>query len=409
MKILDIINEEINNLKELDYNFHRGTDNLNTNNGIKPHYSDNIISMRGRDTGHFGSGMYFSTYTTANDKRDYNDKFGEYSDYKNPEQNLTKVSDSLYRVDFDLYKNLYRVTSTKHGEFLFKSLKMLNNIFYGNVYDGIDSSVKFRKISDTYIKIKHNLNTIGLDLPNLREFLKMFNISSNDFNKVMNYSTEEKPSSYASFATRIMEYNGFNGVNVSGINGYDNTLHGSVIYDLSKLSSQPKKVDIGNLFSSDMKDDVIGKYDDFKTRMLRGEKINTHLDEFNTLPQNEQLIIMKRYYNFIPSYVINELNDFAKNIYFKWLPYKLIHGFIEDKPEKYDIEAIIVGDVNIIYNKYILIDGKSLFQYTLRMLWHLNDAKQELVLKSINRELSPEEQQDYNAYIEEWGEYLNLN
>ena len=38
-----------------------------------------------------------------------------------------------------------------------------------------------------------------------------------------------------SFSTVFMEYNGYNGVNVSGIYGLDNTLHGSVIYDLSKV------------------------------------------------------------------------------------------------------------------------------------------------------------------------------
>lgn len=53
-----------------------------------------------------------------------------------------------------------------------------------------------------------------------------------------------------SFSTYFMEWNGYNGVNVSGIPFYDNTTHGSVIYDLSKVSGDIEKVDDGGRFIS---------------------------------------------------------------------------------------------------------------------------------------------------------------
>ena len=45
-----------------------------------------------------------------------------------------------------------------------------------------------------------------------------------------------------SFSTVFMEWNGYNGVNVSGVDYYDNTKHGSVIYDLSKVNTDMEEV-----------------------------------------------------------------------------------------------------------------------------------------------------------------------
>jgi hypothetical protein len=49
-------------LKESEWNFHFGKEH----NG-EPYYSDNKFQMFGRETGHFGSGTYFSTYRDIKD------------------------------------------------------------------------------------------------------------------------------------------------------------------------------------------------------------------------------------------------------------------------------------------------------------------------------------------------------
>ena len=46
-----------------------------------------------------------------------------------------------------------------------------------------------------------------------------------------------------------MEWNGFNGVNVSGVEYYDNTKHGSVIYDLSKTDTEMEEISPVNLYT----------------------------------------------------------------------------------------------------------------------------------------------------------------
>lgn len=111
-----IIKECIDNfINEIEYNYHVG--DIKDVNDVRPHYSDNKNIMRGRDTGHFGSGMYFSTYD------------GKYNnDSINPR--LIQIDKNVYRVDFDLYKNLYRVRDDRHGDMLFNTLRNLNNLYY---------------------------------------------------------------------------------------------------------------------------------------------------------------------------------------------------------------------------------------------------------------------------------------
>ena len=54
-------------IKESEWNFHFGS-----NHDMRPHVSDNKYQMGGRETGHFGSGTYFSTYRDIKDI----DKYG---------------------------------------------------------------------------------------------------------------------------------------------------------------------------------------------------------------------------------------------------------------------------------------------------------------------------------------------
>lgn len=112
-------------LSESEWNYHFGK-----GHNMEPYYSDNKYNMAGRDTGHFGSGTYFSTYNCPNFEKNVNDT----TDKSNPK--FIMIRDGLYRVDFDLYKNLYRVTSKYHGDLLFSMLKSLNNMYNKIAYRG---------------------------------------------------------------------------------------------------------------------------------------------------------------------------------------------------------------------------------------------------------------------------------
>ena len=249
-----------------EYNYHVG--NISNPNDVKPYRSDNKYRMQGRDTGHFGSGIYFSTYQ------------GKY-DHVAPDSekpNLIQVKDGVYRVDFDLYKNLYRVSSERQGDMLFNTLKNVNHIYYKVEYGNFDCAREYSIIS-------RNSDALGLNCPSYRELLKMAR------DHVANKSD------IRSFSTVFMEYNGFNGVNVSGISKYDNTLHGSVIYDISKVDRDSiRKVNVkynkipfmdSSVASDDEMNDVA--YDALT------DKSFLSLSKLSKLPENEAMRVLKNY------------------------------------------------------------------------------------------------------------------
>lgn len=373
MKLQNIFNEIIN---EADYNYHLTTKKGNQSFD-KPYGggTDSLLRMSGRSTGHFGSGTYFSTYKSENPE--INKEYGEYSKYQSTPE-LIKIGDNIYRVDLDMYKNLYKVTSDKHGDFLFSTLKFINESFYSYIKDSKD-------ISKNYMIIRNNLNELHLSIPSYREFLKLLNNYKEKYNK-----QEFAPT----ISTLIMEYNGYNGVNVSNVPFYDNTTHGSVIYDINKLSNEIKQVKTPS-YSVDIKNDVIGSFKNVKSELLRNEKIYIFIDEINNLPKNEQQSYLKRYNAFIPSYFLNDLNEFPRKVYLKSLPNKLINNDIDLSDEKVTDRDIIYwidnGLLNMIYNPKIIIDGMSFFEFALSYNIRLDDEIKEYLIKNINRPLSDRE------------------
>ena len=399
--IINIIQEEIDNLTEANYNYHNGHGVLN--NPI-PYGSDNIIMMQGRDTGHFGSGLYFSTYN-CDDRRNYDAEYGESGRNSDIRRTLINVNSNddkgIYRVDFDLYQNLYKVNSSEQAKYLFHCLRSLNNLFYG-IYHYNNGNTK--KLSDAYLKIKYSMNNIGLKLPEYREFIRLFNKAGDDYTMVRNreIDREKMPESYATLATRIMEYNGFNGVNVSGIYGYDNTKHGSVIYDLNKLSTEPKKININTACRLDLKNDVVGAWDDLKTRILRGESIQTKFNEINSLPEDQQFKLLRRNYTYIGNF-IDDFNKYARDIYFKTLPNKIKNNLMVGLPELYDIKAIINNNIKILFDPTIKINDKTILNYVFdKFMWGLSDDDINKIINNLNRPLTQEEKLSYDKYYEEY-------
>ena len=286
-------------LREVDYSYHYG--DIENVDDIKPYRSDSLVMMRGRQTGHFGSGMYFSTYNYCNAM---NNK--KYMD-KKQKSALTKVNDNVYRVDMDMYKNLYRVKSENEGNILYYTLNIVNVFnekFTNLVNKGKNVSEAFNRLYRSKLKIENNFKYLNLTLPADDEFLKLL---------IKNAKLMSQNKTGPSLSTQIMEFNGYNGVNVQNISGYDNRLHGSVIYDMSKIDVQPKKVTPNqiNMFckidmktrvvTTDFNNDLIGKF-------LSNSNINDNdWFEFKELPYKKQKAIIDGYNKLIP---VNRLEKY---------------------------------------------------------------------------------------------------
>lgn len=217
----------INDVKILmeDRAFHKGdiTDPSRSYGGG----TDSLFRMDGRGTGHFGSGVYLATYRgeDINKERYYHNIFPNEPPYK-------KVSNGLYLFDLDRY-NLYKPVNSEHADMLFELLKDINALFYTYYnYDfKINDLIKKRFLS---AKAKANLLDLTIDFSFLK-FAKRYGeyYEKYRFNSPKNYVNP-------SLSTLFMEMNGYNGVNVSSIESYDNTLHGSVIYDIEKYDTEIK-------------------------------------------------------------------------------------------------------------------------------------------------------------------------
>lgn len=372
-----IIRECINNfINEIEYNYHIG--NITDINNIKPHYSDNKNIMRGRDTGHFGSGMYFSTYN------------GKYSnDSLNPR--LIQIDNNVYRVDFDLYRNLYRVNNERQGDMLYNTLSNLNHLYY-KICDG---NYNCRK---NYLIIKRNSEALGLNCPSYRELanmaLKLF--KDNDDKR--------------SFSTLYMEYNGYNGVNVSGVNKYDNTLHGSVIYDLSKIdrsSIQRTNIDYRKIPYVDASVATSDELDDIEYDVLR-DKGDVRASKLKDLPINKALSILKS-----SSYIVSDLkflkyyfdDNFIKK-YLRLIYTKCKNNEIKNENILYDNKVIeMIYNYHAFYFVNLSPMRKNDINYNMLLclinqaLWEDNPNKKVAeILNNLNRELTPFE----NEILRKW-------
>jgi len=387
MKLL-ISESQLRNILEAEYNFHiskEGGRGFEDTKNIEPYGSDNIIMMKGRGTGHFGSGVYFSTYNM-----DFRDKISSFDKYRvddgRPE--FVQMDGNVYRVDLDLYKNLFRVRNEKHGYYLFYTLKLANQIFYKNTdyhNGGLDLSLT---LSTDYLILKNNLDKLGLRIPNYRDFIRMMETASHNL---------KDRKDRRSFSTRIMEYNGFNGVNVSGIARFDNSEHGSVIYDISKVSNDIVKVNDKIDFLTDIKNDVIGNWPDKKVEMLRGKIPHESLSD------EDKNYLIKRFPKFIKSYYLDKyFNEKERKMYYRFLKMKLRNRVIREKPNDDVIDDIISnGYSHIIYDPEIKFDDQTFLEYVLSEKYGIKFENKRTLLNNINRELSGNEKRLYDMVKED--------
>ena len=348
--INEIINIVVKNIiHEANYNYHIG--NIEDINNIEPHYSDNKNRMVGRDTGHFGSGMYFSTYQGKYDNNEYDTP------------KFIQIGKNVYRVDFDLYKNLYRVEDNRQGDMLFNTLKNVNNIYYKIMYNDFDCS-------KNYLIIQRNSYALGLKCPSYKELLTMAKKHAKNNNDIR------------SFSTVFMEYNGFNGVNVSNVPKYDNTLHGSVIYNMSKIEPNSiKKINIKREQIPFMNSEVA------TTNELEDAEYLSLIDypnlSFYSLSQTElinepiKLFRLLKNYSFIPNdiaFIKYYLDDNMIIKYFKILYNNLLKGKIKNP------EELTHNDKTIDF-----IVKNKMFYFANVMPFQNNSIYGSLLLSIINR------------------------
>jgi hypothetical protein len=247
MNIIRLIKEEI----DIIFEAYKDSLSLHLNRGGQNNFefhakykSDSLVQMVGRGTGHFGSGTYFSSYKEVD-----NELYDEY--LKNIQNNpttknkpITELNKGIYMVDLDYYK-LYKPANREHAELLFNVLKKINRIvsYYYNI--GLEYNLNKSNIID----IINDLNKLDLKLPNLRKLIDEY--------KKINKEIKDGDRSLPSLSTRFMEYNGYNGVNLNHIPGFDNTLHGTVIYDLTKTINPVE--DKKNSYNTYEKDNLIYK------------------------------------------------------------------------------------------------------------------------------------------------------
>ena len=296
---------------EGEWNLHYGEGSSRTKAGygygrggghtLEPHKTDNKFVMPGRDTGHFGSGTYFSTYKGDEKSQDILK-----SNEGNPDPHFIQIGDGVYRVDFDLYKNLYRVTSKRHGDVLFTMMMNLNNMYnkicrdmgkFNQGWANYDNAVNYQII-------KKNAEGLGLRCPSYYELTRMAQEHGKNDDAIQ------------SFSTLFMEWNGYNGVNVSGIEGYDNTLHGSVIYDLSKVNTDMELVNPKNLYtgsddSTNTTSIVSDGYFDDMYNSLKGKDFMWS-DKLNDMPLSKAMRMLKNFCDYgkiLSPFAIRRLND----------------------------------------------------------------------------------------------------
>jgi hypothetical protein len=334
------------------------------------------------------------------------DKYSDGYGVSNP--NFIEVADHIYRVDFDLYKNLYRVRSKRQGDVLYTMLADLNHMFNritvnGNFYP---NRARYDN-SDLYQRIKANADGLGLRCPSYYELTRM----------------AQRHEGVQSFSTLFMEYNGYNGVNVSGVDYYDNTKHGSVIYDLSKVNDDMEEVTPKELYSgykdSSYDNTVVQGYGgNPRIEALKGEYIDWY-NKLNDMSLSSALRLLKNYTSsgeILSYFIVSKLNEELIKRYLRILFVKKPRGrwsnpiddeIVNGKRDKYWAELIDKCGayywVNYVSdNKYhsMLINLLSAFSWNIP--WGVNADEERRMKEDYYNKLMSYMQRDLTDYEKQY-------
>lgn len=211
-------------------------------------YHWNMTSSR-RSTGHFGTGTYF-----------LGSKDGNIGSTKNGRQ--------LHEVDFSKY-NLFKPENENEAYTLHEGLKALNYINNFN--------------SDDFESLQLMLEKHGITGQKSYEaFVKARELYFSDEYQNASYDSE-----LDSISTYFMKELGFNGIDVRGIEKYDNGSYGSVIYNLDNTvtksdGSFTKFID-KSLDNKNVAVDSLSNPIELGTmKSLKGEKLKLSSQEYNS-------------------------------------------------------------------------------------------------------------------------------
>ena len=156
--------------------------------------SDTYLGRMGASdvgTGHFGTGTYFTSIENINMSKNR----------------------PVHIINSNKYK-LYRPSTEQNAFKLHKILKEANYLISNYPRNDLINRIK---------KVNNNINSYfstSIDITNLVN------------ETIHQYDTNGINSKHDSLSTKIIKSLGFNGIDVSGYEGLDNSMYGSVIYDL---------------------------------------------------------------------------------------------------------------------------------------------------------------------------------
>jgi len=244
-----------------------------------------------------------------------------------------------------------------------------------------------------------------------------------DIKKSRGYE-ENKEFDRRSMSTRIMEYNGYNGVNTSGVPALDNTTYGSVIYDMQKINTDFVPVGKNQIHQyCEMKNGIINndrsifdKQTPEKMVMyLLGKDERIPAYQIKQIPGKYLSFFFNRHYHFLYDFDLEDLSDYTKKMYFISLAKKLKTGTMIVRDLKREMAPLFEYDLNIILNPNNIVkpdyDAKpiTLLELILRSPYQFDDEKEMIPLvkkiKETGKTLSPSEQEYYNELEESNKDY----
>lgn len=192
-----------------DYGYHAG------DLGQSEFFTQFATSNRG--TGHFGTGTYFVGNEDEINRGDYADR-------------------PHHKVDFSQY-NLIKITDFKNGLAFHDALRDINNgLFQEYMHEGSVDEKKFTeacKVVAVFV-FKGQIEDFS-DLRDKTEIVKnrvieLYNDYRDEYKNVVNYGKSDR----RSISTELISSFGYNGVDCRSCRDMDNTMFGSVIYNLEK-------------------------------------------------------------------------------------------------------------------------------------------------------------------------------
>lgn len=181
----------------------------------------------GRDTGHFGTGVYFFS------SKDKVDKYAEpegrgfkIMNIETGEVKQTAADDRRPVTEIKLEgKNLFRPNSAEHGLNLHETLKEANELSWK------------KKVSDDAVSdLKMRLGWVNINIPT-EKISEHLNTTRKD---VDNYLKTYKKENKETLSTRLMREAGYDGIDVRHLPALDNSTYGSVLYANKKTEKMTK-------------------------------------------------------------------------------------------------------------------------------------------------------------------------